>query len=162
MSKIALSGNASGTGTFTIASPNSNSDRTLTLPDSAGTIATAESTLAQFNASGSAPVYACRAWVNFDGTGTPAIREDGNVSSITDNGTGDYTVNFTTAMPDADYCMSASANSGANNVAVVNQLGTTSFAEVGANRTTTSIRLIVRSETSSATDTAGVFCSFFR
>jgi hypothetical protein len=41
--------------------------------------------------------------VNFDGTGTVAIREDGNVSSITDNGTGDYTVNFATAMPDADY-----------------------------------------------------------
>jgi hypothetical protein len=53
---------------------------------------------------GSAAVaYGCRAWVNFDGTGTPSIREDGNVSSITDNGTGDYTVNFTTAMPDANY-----------------------------------------------------------
>lgn len=56
-----------------------------------------------FNASGSAPVYACRAWVNFNGTGTVAIRASGNVSSITDNGVGDYTVNFTTAMPDANY-----------------------------------------------------------
>jgi hypothetical protein len=55
------------------------------------------------NASGSAPIYACRAWVNFNGTGTVAIRASGNVSSITDNGTGDYTVNFTTAMPDANY-----------------------------------------------------------
>jgi hypothetical protein len=52
---------------------------------------------------GTAPVYAARAWVNFDGTGTPAIRASGNVSSITDNGTGDYTVNFTTAMPDVNY-----------------------------------------------------------
>jgi hypothetical protein len=53
---------------------------------------------------GSAAVaYGCRAWVNFDGTGTPAIRASGNVSSITDNGTGDYTVNFTTAMPDVNY-----------------------------------------------------------
>jgi hypothetical protein len=59
--------------------------------------------------SGSAPSYTCRAWVNFDGTGTPAIREDGNVSSITDNGTGDYTVNFTTAMPDTNYAAIASA-----------------------------------------------------
>jgi hypothetical protein len=50
-----------------------------------------------------ATAYGCRAWVNFDGTGTPAIRESGNVSSITDNGTGDYTVNFTTAMPDNDF-----------------------------------------------------------
>ena len=47
--------------------------------------------------------YLCRAWVNFNGTGTVAIRASGNVSSITDNGTGDYTVNFTTAMPDANY-----------------------------------------------------------
>ena len=58
-----------------------------------------------FNVTGSAPVYACRAWVNFDGTSTVAIRASGNVSSITDNGTGDYTVNFTTAMPDADYAV---------------------------------------------------------
>ena len=55
------------------------------------------------NASGTAPVYACRAWVNFNGTGTVAIRASGNVSSITDNGVGDYTINFTTAMPDANY-----------------------------------------------------------
>lgn len=57
------------------------------------------------NATGSAPIYACRAWVNFNGTGTVAIRASGNVSSITDNGTGDYTVNFTTAMVDANYNM---------------------------------------------------------
>jgi hypothetical protein len=44
-----------------------------------------------------------RAWVNFNGTGTVAIRAAFNVSSITDNGTGQYTVNFTTAMPDANY-----------------------------------------------------------
>jgi hypothetical protein len=45
----------------------------------------------------------CRAWVNFNGTGTVAIRASFNVSSITDNGTGDYTVNFTNAMPDGNY-----------------------------------------------------------
>jgi hypothetical protein len=56
------------------------------------------------NASGSAPIYACRAWVNFDGTGTVSIRGSGNVSSITDNGTGNYTVNFATAMQDANFC----------------------------------------------------------
>ena len=44
-----------------------------------------------------------KAWVNFNGTGTVAIRRSFNVSSITDNGTGLYTVNFTTAMPDANY-----------------------------------------------------------
>lgn len=55
------------------------------------------------NASGFAPMYACRAWVNFNGTGTVDIRASGNVSSITDNGVGNYTVNLTTAMPDANY-----------------------------------------------------------
>ena len=50
-----------------------------------------------------ATAYGCRAWVNFNGTGTVAIRASGNVTSITDNGTGDYTVNFTNAMPDANY-----------------------------------------------------------
>lgn len=68
-----------------------------------------------FNASGSAPVYAARAWVNFDGTGTPAIRASGNVTSITDNGTGDYTINFTTAMPDANYSASTGIGDGNTN-----------------------------------------------
>lgn len=59
---------------------------------------------------GTAPVYAARAWVNFNGTGTVAIRASGNVSSITDHGTGQYTVNFTTAMPDADYAANVSVS----------------------------------------------------
>jgi hypothetical protein len=64
-----------------------------------------------------ATAYGCRAWVNFNGTGTVAIRASGNVSSITDNGAGDYTVNFTTAMPDTNYSFfgSAATNSGGNN-----------------------------------------------
>ena len=50
-----------------------------------------------------------KAWVNFDGTGTVAIRESFNVSSITDNGTGDYTVNFATALPDTNYVIGGSS-----------------------------------------------------
>ena len=50
-----------------------------------------------------ATAYGVRAWVNFNGTGTVAIRDSGNVSSITDHGTGQYSANFTTAMPDANY-----------------------------------------------------------
>jgi hypothetical protein len=62
---------------------------------------------------GSAAVaYGCRAWVNFNGTGTVAIRGSGNVSSITDNGQGDYTVNFTTAMPDVNYSLVAASSNG--------------------------------------------------
>lgn len=67
-------------------------------------VALTPSTLrAAFAAQNDPPVFACRAWVNFNGTGTLAIRASGNVSSVTDNGTGDYTVNFTTPMPDANY-----------------------------------------------------------
>jgi hypothetical protein len=55
-------------------------------------------------------VYTAKAWVNFNGTGTIAIRAAGNVSSITDNGVGDYTVNFTTSMPDANYAVVAIKN----------------------------------------------------
>jgi hypothetical protein len=66
----------------------------------------------QFNSGygSAATAYGCRAWVNFNGTGTVAIRGSGNVSSITDNTTGDYTVNFTTAMPDANYLFLGSTN----------------------------------------------------
>lgn len=48
--------------------------------------------------------YTCRAWVNFFGTGTPGIRKSGNVSSITDLATGEYRINFSTAMPDSEFC----------------------------------------------------------
>ena len=47
-----------------------------------------------------------KAWVNFNGTGTVAIRANFNVSGITDNGSGDYTVTFANAMANADYCVS--------------------------------------------------------
>jgi hypothetical protein len=61
----------------------------------------------QFNSGygSSAIAYGCRAWVNFNGdtAGSPAIRASGNVSSLTDNGAGRYAVNFTNAMPDANY-----------------------------------------------------------
>jgi hypothetical protein len=63
-----------------------------------------------------------RAWVNFNGTGTVAIRAAYNVTSITDNGTGDYTVNFTTAMPDANYAVASSGqldNAGSANGDVI-------------------------------------------
>lgn len=63
----------------------------------------------ELSAPGSAPLFACRAWVNFNGTGTVAIRASGNVSSITDNGVGNYTINFTTAMPDANFALIANS-----------------------------------------------------
>jgi hypothetical protein len=59
-------------------------------------------------------VYTAKAWVNFNGSGTVAIRGSGNVSSITDNGVGNYTVNFTNALADVNYAVGGSANSLAN------------------------------------------------
>jgi len=120
MSKITLEPNNSGSGTFTIAAPNSNNNRQIDLPDLAGTVLTDATDLepqvkTSLNATGDAPLFACRAFVNFDGTGTVSIRDSGNVSSITDNGTGDYTVNFATAMPDANYSVSFSLSLPNNN-----------------------------------------------
>ena len=102
-----------GSGTITGLSAGGLPDSSIVTAD----IANAAITAAKLDGAqnGSAPIYAARAWVNFNGTGTVAIRASGNVSSITDNGTGDYTVNFTTAMPDANYSAVA-GGSGAFNV----------------------------------------------
>lgn len=66
--------------------------------------------MSAFNKTGTASMFACRAWVNFDGTGTVAIRASGNVSSITDNGVGNYNINFTTQMVDNNYAASGSVS----------------------------------------------------
>ena len=99
-----------------------------------GDIAAARITNA-LNASGSAPVYACRAWVNFNGTGTVAIRASGNVSSITDLGVGHYQVNMTTAMPDANYSINATtgSNGGAWVTTQANANGYSSIAPTASN-----------------------------
>jgi hypothetical protein len=86
--------------------------------------------LFQFNSGyGSvATAYGCRAWVNFNGTGTPAIRASGNVSSITDRGVGRYTVNFTTNMADTNYSTSTGVrknDSNEDNYMVINLGATT-------------------------------------
>ena len=93
----------------TIEPLDSDTTNTITIGSSGDTIAFASTTTTGLavtslsTASGSAPSYSARAWVNFNGTGTVAIRANGNVSSITDNGTGDYTVNFATAIADTNY-----------------------------------------------------------
>ena len=102
---------ASG-GSVIITGADTASDKTITVPAADGNMLYADSSgNAQINSGyGSlATGYVARAWVNFNGTGTVAIRASGNVSSITDNGTGDYTVNFTTAMPDANYTITGAS-----------------------------------------------------
>jgi hypothetical protein len=146
---------ASGGGVI-LTGANTASDKTITVPAADTTMVGTDSTQTLSNKtfsgaqtfgtaslaepSGSAPLYMCRAWVNFNGTGTVAIRASGNVSSITDNGTGDYTVNFTTAMPDANYCASfafsrqtdaPSGNIATNNATGLDVAPTTSALRVG-------------------------------
>ena len=109
----------------------------------------------------SAVAYGCRAWVNFNGTGTVAIRASGNVSSITDNGVGDYTVNFTTAMVDANYSVSVDKGVSANR-RVIASYGVDASSNV-VTPTTTAVRIICFDESTSATaDMGGVSVSIFR
>ncbi len=110
-----------------------------------------------FNATGSAPVYACRAWVNFNGTGTVAIRASGNVSSITDNGVGDYTVNFTTAMPDANYCCSMNGRTGGGVQSII-----TLNRDSSQSTTTTPIYVVNPSAPSILQDEAFIMVAVFR
>jgi hypothetical protein len=170
MSLVKVQGNASGTGIFTITSPNSNNNQTLTLPDATGTILTSGAAVSgttgsfsgdlSFNSGyGSAAVaYGCRAWVNFNGTSTVAIRASGNVTSITDNGTGDYTVNFTTAMPDANYNSSGNFHTTTGGTCLSINMQSTG-AEVAP--TTTAFRFISNS-TTGVQDSKYISLSFFR
>jgi hypothetical protein len=72
----------------------------------------------------------CRAWVNFNGTGTVAIRASFNVSSITDNGTGNYTVNFTIAMPDVNYSTTATCAENVGVSVLITRIGTVAAGSV--------------------------------
>ena len=64
--------------------------------------------------------YAAKAWINFNGTGTPAIRESGNISSLTDVATGRFTLNFSTAMTDANYAVVGSGGNDSNDLRTIN------------------------------------------
>jgi len=99
---------------------------------------------------------AVKAWVNFNGTGTVAIRAAFNVSSITDNGTGDYTVNFTNAMPDANY--SAVATVSANVITSGSTIATGPFMSVP----TTSAYRFISATSSAASDPAYASVAIFR
>jgi hypothetical protein len=184
MSKIKIQGNASGTSVLTLTSPNSDTDRTITLPDSTTTLVGSDTAVvkdasgnvsvtgsltanggvdvpvsASYKMAGSTIVsyaggvvtykglggitdissagasgevrvltagtvrlqiksdgrglsqFTAKAWVNFNGTGTVAIRDSHNVSSVTDNGVGAMTVNFSNTMANDDYAVSAGGGS---------------------------------------------------
>jgi len=139
-----------GSGTITGAS-------TLATTVASPTLTTPNINSAQFaTVTGTAPLYAARAWVNFNGTGTVAIRASGNVSSITDNGTGDYTVNFTTAIADANYSAVGTAGFATASRLYILQ------SQYAAAPTTSALRLTVAGDTSTALDPDYVNMAIFR
>jgi len=101
--------------------------------------------------------YSCRAWVNFNGTGTVAIRASGNVTSITDNGSGQYTVNFTTAMPDVNYSTVVGGNGGSSDA-----FGGTRQANMVRTRATGSVQVNTVDEGGAQTDASYIGVSIFR
>ena len=99
---------------------------------------------------------AVKAWVNFDGTGTVSIRAGYNVSSISDNGTGDYTVNFTTAMVDTAYAITGTVQRPSNNSACIVS------PKQGVSPTTSTLRIATYEDTASAQDGSLVSVAIFR
>jgi hypothetical protein len=95
----------------------------------------------------------CKAWVNFNGTGTVAIRAQYNVSSITDNGTGNYTVNFATALADANYSVAG---------LTARVTDETFIGRFGATPTTTALRFVVFDLAGNAVDSLYSNISIFR
>lgn len=98
----------------------------------------------------------CRAWVNFNGTGTVAIRAAYNVSSITDNGVGDYTVNFTTAIADANYSTAVTGiqNNSGSNISIGLHPST--------DKTASSVRFLQASASYTLVDSTDISASIFR
>ena len=109
-----------------------------------------------------ATAYGCRAWVNFNGTlsGTISPRGSGNVTSVTKNGTGDYTVNITTAMPDANYAVCY--GTGGNSAGQYPIAGSKDAALGGTAQTTTAFRMFSVNLGASPVDTAFLYAAVFR
>jgi hypothetical protein len=104
----------------------------------------------------------CKAWVNFNGTGTVAIRASYNVSSITDNGVGDYTVNFATALTDANYCtlgtgQYTASGGGNDDVPTIGIVNASTYTP-----TSGSIRIGASTDAAAATDPTIVNVAIFR
>ena len=100
-----------------------------------------------------------KAWVNFNGTGAVAIRRAFNVASITDNGTGNYTLNFTTAMTDANYAWSGSY--GADNSSTLGFIAGVASVALATSKTASSLRINSAYGTGTANDIASVSVTIF-
>jgi hypothetical protein len=136
------------------------SDDALTTIRPSALRGTASATAPVFQDSAGTPIGTlCRAWVNFNGTGTVAIRTAFNVSSITDNGTGNYTLNFTTPMPDADYAVCFGFSGGNNAIMLIDS---TSVSAGPGLMTTSQLRFTLKTPAGSALDGSNITVSIFR
>jgi hypothetical protein len=124
----------------------------ITFPD------TVQQTNGMTMTGGNPKYYAARAWVNFDGTGTVSIRAAVNVSSITDSGTGNYRVNFTTAMTDNRYAISGSLAGDSDTAAGILIM----FIADPADVLTSSVRVRTSTENGNAFDTEYASLIVFR
>ena len=106
--------------------------------------------------------YKCRAWVNFNGTGTVAIRASGNVSSITDNGVGDYTLNFAVAMVDVNYANTFGSNTDIASGNFVATMGVSSSSGSVLTKTVSALRVTMKNQSWVATDATESNITIFR
>lgn len=171
--------NSTGGGSVTLTTPSTATDYTATFPAATGNVVTTGSSavvtpamlstgapswdssgVLSFNSGyGSvATAYGCRAWVNFNGTGTVAIRASGNITSITDNGTGDYAVNFTNAMPDANYSVVGMSMRDSVNASNLSVLGSATYNTI----TTSSARVNNRDDANNSIDCLAACVAIFR
>tara|TARA_Y100001938_G_C7849269_1_gene309977 strand:+ start:61 stop:486 length:426 start_codon:yes stop_codon:yes gene_type:complete len=98
------------------------------------------------------------AWVSFNGTGTPAIEDDFNVSTITDNGNGDYTVNYTNNLPNDDYCCVGMSMRDSDNISALCMKGDANPASF---KRVESVRLSNRDNANNAVDCSNASIACF-
>jgi len=178
MASIKLRGDTSGE--LVIEAPAVAGTNTLSLPAATGTLLTTtgdgsqltgissyadSDALTLLNASGSAPVYAPRAWLTFNGgTGTDSIIDSGNISSITDNGTGLTTVNFATNLPNANYAVAgittAYASLGPNENIAFSSAGS-SGSQTPTTKTTSAVQVVYGHANTAAKADIAYMCLIF-
>jgi len=135
---IGLSGDVTGTASFD-GSANATIAATIA---SVGTSQIANNSVTAAKLGSTERLQICKAWVNFNGTGTPSIRSSYNTSSITKNGTGDYTVNYSTAMADANYSITITTVGLSNTASSINGVVKGASTSGASNKTSSAVSIL--------------------